>query len=177
MFKKIVVTVLAVSLSATLAYGQASTTTTTTETKAPVVHKKAAVKAKMTTTSETTVTTPAEPRQVLSEDMLKKISSTICAPGFKAHVGSDRKNVCQNKATAPDIAYSCVWAQKGTEAYKPSAKGPCTLDFAEQVEKVVITKSDYKSGPPLKYGVEAQCCFRAAKGMATTTTDTNTKTK
>lgn len=178
MYKKILFSVLTLSLSVALvssvAYGQSITTTTTTQSKARAIHHKKAV----TTISDTTVTTtPAEPRQVLSQDMLKKNSSSICAPGFQAYVGNDKKNVCQNKATAPDIAYSCVWAQKGTEAYKPSAKGPCTLDFAEQLDKVVMTKSDYKSSPPLKYGVEAQCCFRAAKGAPTTTSDTTMRTK
>lgn len=172
MFKKLALTVLALSLSASLAYGQTSTTTTTTQTKAP---KKAA--AKTITTSETTVTTPAEPRQAMNQDMLKKVAGTLCAPGFQAYYGNDKKNVCQGKATAPDIAYSCVWAQKGTASYKPSAKGPCTLDFAEHADKVTITKSDYKSGPPLKYGVEAECCFRAAKGAATTSTTTDTNIK
>lgn len=173
MFKKIAIAILALSFSASLAYGQTSITTTT-QTKSPRIHHKKAI---TTTTSDTTVVTPAEPRQVLSQEMLKKISSTICTPGFHAYVGNEKKNVCQNKATAPDLAYSCVWDSKGTEAYKPSAKGPCTLDFAEHADKVVITKSDYKSSPPLKYGVEAQCCFRAAKGFATTTTTSDTKTK
>lgn len=168
MYKKILFGVLTLSLSVALvssvAYGQSSTTTierTTTQTKTPRVHKKA-IPASTTTTSVTTVRT-AEPRQVLSQDMLKKNSSTICASGFKSYIGNERKNVCQGRATAPDLAYSCVWDSKGVEAYTPDKKGPCSLDFAEHIGNVVITKSDYKSSPPLKYGVEAQCCFRAAK--------------
>lgn len=180
MYKKTLLSILALALSAALvssAFAQSSTTTTTTtqgKVKVRAIHHK---KAAPLITDTTVTTTPAEPRQVLSENMLKNIKGTICAPGFRAYIGNDKKNVCQNKATAPDLAYSCVWDSKGTEAYKPSVKGPCMLDFAEQSDKVVMTKSDYKSNPPLKYGVEAQCCFRAAKGLATTTTDITTRTK
>lgn len=167
MYKKILLSIVAVSLSAVLAplnsYGESSTTTVEQTTTQPArrAYKKA-IPAKTTTTSVTT-TQVFEPRQVLSQDMLKKVSSTICASGFKSYIGNDKKNVCQGKATAPDVAYSCVWSSKGTEAYEPTKKGPCSLDFAEHSGKVVITKSDYVSSPPLKYGVEAQCCFRAAK--------------
>lgn len=184
MYKKTLLSILTLSLSAALvssAFAQSSTTSntttiTTTQSKSPVARHHAKKAAPLIT--DTTVTsTPAEPRQVLSQDMLKNIKGTICSPGFRAYIGNDKKNVCQSKATSPDLAYSCVWDSKGTEAYKPSSKGPCMLDFAEQVDKVVMTKSDYKSSPPLKYGVEAQCCFRAAKGLPTITTDVTTRKK
>lgn len=178
MFKKIAFTVLTVTLGASLgsslSYGQSKTTTveeTTTRTTTPRTTKKV-TPASTTTTSNTTVTTTkeAEPRQPLTEDTLKKMSKTLCTKGFKSYVGNDNKNICQGKATAPDIAYSCVWKEKGVAVYAPTEQGPCSLDYAEHQGSIIITKNDYKSNPPLKYGVEAQCCFRAAKGPSTTNT-------
>lgn len=159
-------TVLSTVLALSLAYGQATTTyqQTTIETKAPV--KKAAKKAKPVETTTTTVTVVKEPeaRQVLTEDTLKKIKDTMCARGFRAYIGNDKKNVCKSRANSPDIAYSCVWDAKGPTAFEPTKKGPCNLDFAEHQGSLAVTRENFSSSPPLKYGKEAQCCFRAAKG-------------
>ncbi len=149
-----------------LAYGQGTTTyqQTTIETKVPV--KKVAKKAKPieTTTTTLTVVKEPEPRAVLSQDTLKKIQNTMCADGFKAYIGNDKKNVCGGKATAPDIAYTCVWKSKGPMAFAPTHKGPCNLDFAEHQGDMSVTREKFSSSPPLKYGTDAQCCYRAAKG-------------
>lgn len=119
---------------------------------------------KINTYTTTTTTTEVKPRAVLDEETLKKISNTLCSEGFKAYVGNDKKNVCQSRASSPDLAYSCVWNKKGPVAYAPSEQGPCRLDFSEHKGSVIITKENYKERPPLDYGMEAQCCFRAAQG-------------
>ncbi len=159
-------------LASFASFGQSATTTTeqtTTEVQATTPVPKKAKKAVTTSTSSsTTITTtsrPAQPRQVLDEETLKKISNTLCTEGFKAYVGSDKKNICQGKATTPDLAYSCVWDKKGAAAYAPTAQGPCTLDYAEHRGSVIVTKETFASSPPLAYGKEAQCCFRAAVGQ------------
>ena len=138
---------------------------TTTQVVTPRTSKKT-IPEHTTTTSNTSVTTTkeAEPRQVLSEDTLKRISNTLCTQGFKSYVGTDKKNICQSKVVAPDIAYSCVWDKKGTAAYAPTTQGPCSLDFTEHRGSILITKNDFASKPPLSYGTEAQCCYRAAQG-------------
>jgi hypothetical protein len=117
-------------------------------------------------------------RKVLNEDALKKISSSLCTKGFKAYVGTNKKNVCQSKASSPDIAYSCIWKKKGTPAYSPTLQGPCNLDYTEHRGNI-ITKDRFwpyppssygvepRSNPPSSYGVEAQCCYRAAVGPVT----------
>jgi len=152
-----------------VSFGQGATTTTeqtTTEVNTVKPSKKA--RATMSSTTSTTITTTSRPapqvRQVLDEDTLKKISHTLCSDGFKAYVGADKKNLCYGKANTPDIAYSCVWDKKGAAAYAPTAQGPCTLDFAEHRGSIIVTKEAYSSSPPLSYGKEAQCCFRAAVG-------------
>lgn len=146
-------------------------TTTQTTTSAPRAPVRAAPKVNpvVTTTSNTTTLTtqPGAMRKVLDEDALKDLSKNdhgLCVEGFKAAVGNDVKNVCQGKAVVPDLAYSCIWKEDGNAAYAPTAEGPCTLDNVEHKGSVIITKNDYKSFPPLSYGSEAQCCFRAAQG-------------
>ncbi len=168
------------------------TTTQTSTTTAPRATPRAAPKVvPVTTTSNTTTTLTTkegELRKVLDEDALKdlaKLDNGLCAEGFKSSVGNDNKNICQGKGVAPDIAYSCIWKEEGNAAYAPTPQGPCTLDYAEHKGSIIVTKNDYKSFPPLPYGSEAQCCFRAAKGPATssvevsptTTTVTPTPTK
>lgn len=148
-------------------------TTTTTPRVAPrrVVRKRPAT---TTSTNTTAITVQTTPRKILDEDTLRKISNTLCTEGFKAYVGGDRKNVCHGMATAPDLAYSCVWKKNGPAAYSPADHGPCSLDFVERRGSVTMTKDLYKSSPPLSYGVEAQCCYRAAHDTATSTsTSTN----
>lgn len=134
---------------------------TTTQTTVPTGKRNKPVTTSSTSTTE--VVTKTQPRKVLDEEALKKMSNTLCTDGFKSVVGVDKKNVCQGKAAAPDIAYSCVWNKKGAAAYAPTEQGPCSLDFAEHRGSIVITKEDYSSSPPLPYGTEVQCCFRAAK--------------
>lgn len=145
---------------------QIVTTTTTKGTK----NKPATV-----TTNKTTITSKSEPRQVLTEGDLKNMSpNNLCVDGFKPYVGNDTKNVCQSKATTPDIAYSCVWKQDDSDsAYQPTEKGPCTLDFAEHKGSITILKNDFASNPPLSYGSEAQCCYRAAQDPVTTIIESN----
>lgn len=145
---------------------QEKTTTiqeTTTSTTVPATKKKVPATTSTTTTTEIT-TKETQPRQVLDVEALKKMEDTLCADGFKAYVGTDKNNVCQTKATAPDIAYSCVWDKQGTAAFAPTAQGPCKLDFTNHSGSIVVTKTEYDSPPPLSYGKEAQCCFRAAQG-------------
>jgi hypothetical protein len=147
-------------------YGEDTTTqvqqvTTQTIPPAKVVKKTAPIKVTTTTTSTTNDTTM--PRQVLDEDALKKMGDSVCTDGFRAYVGNDSKNVCQSKASSPDLAYSCVWKDNSNAAYPPTNQGPCALDYAEHRESVIVTKEDF-SNPPLSYGTEAQCCFRAAQG-------------
>ena len=152
-------------------YGQAKTTTTTVETVQPAPARKGrrAQPAPVVTTTTTTVETPPAPkeivRKVYDEDTLKKISDTLCAEGFKAYVGTDKKNVCKTNATAPDFDYSCVWQKKGPPAFAPSLQGPCNLDYAEHKGSIKIGRDNFPSHPPLDYGMEPQCCFRAAKGI------------
>lgn len=185
MYKKILLTVLGLTFGvlldahlgyATDTYNNKKTTTveqTTTQTTSTAPRpaarpvKKAAP---VTTTSTTTLTTQAgELRKVLDEDALKKMSDSLCVEGFKAYVGNVDKNVCQGKAIVPDIAYSCVWKEKGSAAYAPTTQGPCALDYSEHAGSIIVAKTDYKSSPPLSYGTEAQCCFRAAQGPSTST--------
>ena len=152
---------------------QQTTTQTTSTAPRPVVKKVAPV---TTETTTTLTTTEGDVRKVLDEDALKKISDTLCAKGFKASVGNDKKNVCQGKATVPDIAYSCVWTEEGNAAYPQTPQGPCTLDYAVHQDSIIVTKNDYASSPPLSYATEAQCCFRAAKGPTTSTVETSPTT-
>lgn len=145
-------------------YAETSSTTvqqTTVQTVKPRVVKKA----KPVVEETTTITTvkESEPRQVMTQDTLKKLSDSLCTKGFKPYFGTDKKNVCRSKAETPDIAYSCVWKDKGPAAFEPDMKGPCGLDFARHSGRIVIDKNTYTSGPPLKYGVEAQCCVRTAR--------------
>lgn len=153
------------------------TTTQTTSTAPKPVVRKAAKPVTTTTSNTTTLTTKeGEIRTVLDEDALKKMSDTLCVEGFKAYVGNDKKNVCQSKASVPDLAYSCVWTEHGNAAYAPTDKGPCGLEGAEHRQSVIVTKNDFTSSPPLSYGTEAQCCFRAAQGPATSTISTSPTT-
>ncbi|MFO1519446.1 MAG: hypothetical protein U1F57_07305 [bacterium] len=158
------------------AQGQQTTSTTTVE--ATTVQKPAVKKGKRTvapaeetttTSTTTTTTTPPPPKEVVhkvyDEEMLKKMKDNLCTDGFKAYVGSDKKNVCRAKAAAPDFAYSCVWDKKGPAAFAPTEKGPCNLDYTEHRGSVKIQKENYPSSPPLSYGMEAQCCYRPAKGL------------
>lgn len=150
-------------------HAETKTTTveeTTTQTTTPRTHKAAGT----TTTSNTRVTTTREsaPRQILTEDTLKKISNTLCTKGFRAYVGNDRRNICQGMSTSPDLSYSCVWEKRGAAVYASTEQGPCSLDYVEHRGSIIITRDEYVSRPPLKYGVEAQCCYRAAKGSLAT---------
>lgn len=179
--KKILLTVVSVSLGAficsqvyaadtykkdTTTVSQTTTQQTTSTAPRPVAKKAAPV----TKTDTTTVTTKEGTlRTVLDEDALKKMSDTLCVTGFKVYYGNDNNNVCQGKASVPDIAYSCVWKEDGNAAYSPTTQGPCGLDTAEHKGSIIVTKNDYESSPPLPYGTEAQCCFRAAQGPATST--------
>ncbi len=171
--------VMSVLLISHVSFGQTSTTSTTVEktveTKTP---KSMPKETTVTTTTTQTVPPPTPPptkviqttsvtRKVYDEDMLKKMSDTLCTNGFKAYVGSDKKNVCLNKAVAPDFAYTCVWDKDGTAAYAPTVQGPCSLDLTEHKGSVIIKKETYEDDPPLAYGTEAQCCYRAASGPAT----------
>ncbi|MDO8643733.1 MAG: OmpA family protein, partial [bacterium] len=146
MLKKIAFTVLAVAfnvlLVSPLSYGQSVTTTSN---------------ARYTTIEEN------EPRIVLDQKALKKMSKILCAEGFKSYFSNDKKNICAGQTTAPDIAYSCMWDKKGEAAFAATVKGPCNLDFAEHRGSIVVSKSSYPSKPPLAYGTEVQCCFRAGK--------------
>ena len=148
---------------------QTTTSTSTKPATSTPVKKAAPVKPVTTTTSTTTTSTTNEGdvRKVLDEKALKKMSDSLCVKGFKAYVGNDEKNICQSKAEVPDIAYSCVWKDEGNAAYAATAQGPCALDYSEHKGSLMVTKNDYKSYPPLPYGSEAQCCFRAAKGPKT----------
>jgi hypothetical protein len=174
-----------------VAYAQEKTTTTTTTTveavsqtqapvkkvSKPVVRRKSAApapKVEATTIQSTTTTTeviPPPPKEVVhkvyDEEMLKKMSKELCTDGFKAYVGGHKKNVCQSKAMAPDIAYTCVWDKDGPPAFAPSAQGPCNLDYTNHSGSIVIKKETFSSSPPLGYGTEVQCCFRPAKGIET----------
>jgi len=192
MIRKLPMTLLSASfcmlwfLPCAQAQEKTTTTTTTVESvtetpKAPTttrrskrVRRPAPAPADTTTavTSTTVTTTEVKPppakevvRKVYDEEMLKKMSKTLCTEGFKAYVGTDKKNVCMNRANPPDIAYSCVWDKKGTPAFAPTPQGPCNLDYTVHADKVTIKKDNFPSNPPLSYGVEAQCCFRAAKGL------------
>lgn len=153
-------------------------TTTQSTTTAPRPVARPAKKPEVTTTSSTTtlVTKEGDIRKVLDEDDLKKMSKSLCVTGFKAYVGGNKKNVCQDRAAAPNIAYSCVWTEEGDAAYAPTAQGPCGLDYSEHQGSIIIAKSDYASSPPLRYGTEAQCCVRAARGPSTSTMVTSPTT-
>ncbi len=174
MYKKISLTVLSftlgILLNSHLSYGQQKTTTVeetntqTTSTPAAAKSKKE-VPVTTTTTSNTkyTTTKEAEPRIVLDQEALKKMSKTLCTEGFKSYVSNDKENICVGQAITPDLAYSCVWDKKGNAAYAATAKGPCNLDFTEHRGSIIVTKSYYTSRPPLPYGTEVQCCVRTAK--------------
>jgi hypothetical protein len=181
---------LALCFGANLASAQEKSTTTTTtveavttKTPAPVkkakpVHRSPAAKPVestqvMSTTTTTEVVPPPPTKEVVhkvyDEEMLKKMSKTLCSDGFKAFVGTDKKNVCLGRATVPDIAYSCVWDKSGAAAFPANAQGPCNLDYTEHRGSIMIKKDTYRDNPPLGYGKEAQCCFRPAKGIETAT--------
>lgn len=163
MFKKLLLVVLAVSLGfiSSLSYAQSTTTSTTTT----LPKKGQAV-------TETTVTTPAAARPTYDQEALKKMNDTLCVSGFDAKVGNDNKNLCLTMATPPDIAYTCVWQKKGEGAYPATPQGPCRLDNTQHRGAITVEKATYKESPPLPYGTKAECCFRAAKGPATTSTST-----
>lgn len=171
MFKKIMPALLTVSLSLALSASPSFAETKTTTVEETTVQTEVTPRTKRskpgttTTTSnvKATTTRQAEPRIVLDQEALKKMSKTLCTEGFKAYVSSEKQNVCQSKAVTPDLAYSCVWKKKGDAAFAPTPQGPCNLDFTEHYGSMVITKSDYTSRPPLAYGTEVQCCFRAAQ--------------
>lgn len=195
MFKKIPFSILSASFAmlmiSPIAFGQSTTTSTTTietvQTKpAPVKKSSRPVKKPVaakpapapTTTSvmSTTTTTevkPPPPKEVVntvySEDQLDKMSNQLCAEGFKAYVGNEKKNVCKSKATTPDFAYSCVWDKDGPAAFAADAKGPCNLDHVEHKGSVIITRDNFADDAPLKYGSEALCCFRPAKSLESAT--------
>lgn len=179
MFKKVLLVVLSVSLVALFisfqSYGQGTTSTTTTQTVTTPAKKVVKKAAPTVETTETTVTTtPATARPAYSQEALKKMNDTLCVRGFDAKVGNDNKNICSGMATAPDLAYSCIWTNKGEGAYPSTPQGPCRLDNAEHRGNIVITKADYKSSPPLSYGTKVECCFRAAKGPDTTSSSSST---
>lgn len=155
-----------------------TTTQTTTTAPKPIARPVKKVAPVTTTTSNTTTLTTKEGelRKVLDEDALKKLSDTLCAEGFKAYVGNDKQNVCQGKATVPDIAYSCVWHERGNAAFAPTPQGPCALDYVEHQASIIVTKSEFTASPPLPYGTEAHCCFRAAQGPTTSTVETSPTT-
>lgn len=151
-----------------LAYAEKKTTTvveTSTQTSSTPTVSKSKKAATTTTTYNTryTTTKESEPRIVLDQEALKKMSHTLCTEGFKSYVSNDKKNICGGQATMPDIAYSCVWNKKGDAAYAATSRGPCNLDFTEHLGSIVVTKGYYTSHPPLPYGSEAQCCVRTAK--------------
>jgi hypothetical protein len=156
------------------AYAQQKTTTTTTtvesktQTKTPV-KKKAAETTSVMSTTTTTEVAPPPMKEVIhkpyDEEMLKKMSDTLCTEGFEAYVGTEKKNVCLGKAVPPDIAYSCVWDKDGPAVFTPTRQGPCSLDYTEHRGSITIKKDNYASDPPLGYGKEVQCCFRPAKGL------------
>lgn len=119
----------------------------------------------LVTTTTTTISSPTPtPRKIYDEDLLKDISNTLCTDGYRAYVGNENKNVCQGKAESPDIAYTCVWKKKGPQVYPASMAGPCNLDYTDHMGEYAITREYYKRSPPLPYGSEVQCCFRAAAG-------------
>lgn len=151
---------------------QTTTQTTTTAPRAAVRAVRRAAPARPISQTTTVTVKDGELRRVLDEDALKKMSGSLCVSGFKAYVGDDHKNVCQSKANTPDIAYSCVWRKNGSAAYAPTPQGPCILDYAEHTASVLITKTEFLSSPPLPYGSEAHCCFRAAQGPSTSTVET-----
>ncbi len=155
---------------------QTTTQTTSTAPAARPVAKKAAPVTTTTSNTTTLTTKEGDLRKVLDADALKKMDDSLCVNGFKAYVGNIDKNVCQSKATAPDLAYSCIWKEEGNAAYAPTPQGPCALDYAEHQGSIIVAKNDYKSDPPLSYGTEAQCCFRAAKGPTTSTVEVSPTT-
>lgn len=165
-----------------LAQEKTTTTTTTMEqtTQTPVKKsssqhvRKTTTKAKatpepQTTTSvySTTTTTEVKPkiidRKVYDEGTLKKLGNNLCANGFKAYVGNVKTNVCLRQANPPDISYTCVWNEKGPQAFPSNTQGPCNLDYTEHHGSITIRKDNFPN-PPLAFGTEAQCCYRAAKG-------------
>lgn len=111
-------------------------------------------------------------RKVVTQDDLKNMSDSLCVEGFKSYTGNDRKNVCQGKASLPDLAYSCVWVGDGDAAYAPTHHGPCALELSEHRQSVMITKTEFNSDAPFAYGTEVHCCFRAAQGPSSTNTNT-----
>jgi len=189
MIKKFTLILLSLTLGmlwvSTPSFSQTTTSTTvesvTTKTpvapvkRAPVRRSTSARPVEQTTavTSTTTTTVPPPPKEVVhkvyDEEALKKMSKNLCSAGFKAYVGTDKKNVCLNQATPPDLAYSCVWDKNGVSAFEASDKGPCNLDYTTHHGSVTIKKDLYKNNPPLDYGKEVQCCFRPAKSYETAT--------
>jgi len=173
MYKKIftvLIFALGIVFNTPLSYGEQKTTTVeetstqTTLTPASAKSKKAAPGTTTTTlNTKYTTTKEGEPRIVLDQEALKKMSATLCIDGFKSYVSNDKKNICGGQVSAPDIAYSCVWNKKGEAAFAATSRGPCNLDFTQHVGSIVVTKTDYISRPPLPYGSEAHCCVREAK--------------
>jgi hypothetical protein len=156
-----------------------TTTIEKTDTQAPKTtsHRPAAHRSRSTTTprTKTSITTTqttveTRPRAVYSPKAIKKMASAgaLCAQGFKAYVGNDKKNVCQVNAEPPDLAYTCVWKEKGPASFAATSAGPCTIDYAEYKEKLPMDRSHYKSSPPFAYGTDVHCCFRAAEGTEVT---------
>ncbi len=182
MFKKILLVAVSVALGTFVisqqSYGASTTNTTVQSTQHTVTTTPTAKKAKVVvpptveTTDTTVTTTPATSRPVYDQASLKKMD--VCTDGFDAKVGNDKKNVCLGKATAPDVAYSCIWRKKSESAFPSTPQGPCNLDNSEHRGTIVITKADYKSSPPLSYGTKAECCFRAAKGQPTSSVTSST---
>lgn len=169
MIKKVSLVILVLTAGVVLhvgsSYGEQRTTTveevSTQTTPAAAKSKKAATTT--TTSTRYTTTKEGEPRIVLDQEALKKMSKTLCTEGFKSYVSNDNKNLCGGQAASPDIAYSCVWDKKGEAAYADTVRGPCNLDFTEHLGSIIVTKTDYVSRPPLPYGSEAQCCVRMAR--------------
>ena len=113
-------------------------------------------------------TTKDQSKPVVNEATLKNISHTLCAAGFTAYVGANQKNVCRNKVTAPNIAYSCVWEKEGKRTHSLANQDPCLLEYTEHRGSITITKDQFSSNPPLSHGMEAQCCARSQVGSSTT---------
>lgn len=177
MYKRMLLVVLSVSIGSMVvvqqSYGESTTVQSSVQTVIPAKKKTAAT---VRTTDSIVTTTPAVARPTYDQATLKKMDDTLCVKGFDAKVGNDNKNVCWNMAMSPDLAYSCIWTQKGEGAYAPTKQGPCNLDFAEHLGNIVITKADYKSRPPVPYGTTVECCFRGASGEPTTSSTTSTST-
>ncbi len=177
MFKKIALIVMVVALG-TFVFSQLSfgegTTTNTTQTITTPAKKTAAT----TVETRTTTTKPAAARPTYDCATLKKMDNTLCTEKFDAKICDDNKNVCRGTVPAGqgDIVYSCVFQKEGPATYAQTPQGPCNLDSAVHRGKADITKAEYKDNPPLKYGSQVECCFRAASGTPTTTMSSTKET-